>query len=149
MPILLSHLMPVLLSRLLPTLLSSSVSILLFSVCNPATRSLLPILVSYLGNLTALSFCPMFGSLPTHLISSALKTFKQTLLNKSLYCCLTSPTKFFYLFPTFGLLSKKIKGKRLFDIMFINSCPLTSNYAAKKIDLNFALSKYLVPIKLN
>lgn len=133
LPDLLSGPMPALLYRPVCTLLSCSVLVLLYFVYTPTAGSLVPTSVSCSGTSTILSFCLVLGITPTYLTSLAFRTFKWILSDKALRPHLTSPTEFLYPFLIHGALPKKSKCKRLFDIVFINSCLLTSNHAAKRL----------------
>ena len=102
-----------------------------------------------LGFLVVLLHFPMLGLVPPYLISIAFKTFKQSLSDKFLRRNSTNPAELFCLFPLFGSFSNKTDCKRTFDITFINSCPLASNYAQEKIDLSFAECNYPAVVKPN
>lgn len=92
--------------------------------------------------------------------SSTLKTFKQSLSNKSRPHISASPTKTLCLFLALGVYNldnnnglynptNNIKHKRDFDTMFINYCPLASNHDQKEMDWSFASSRCLDVVKLN
>ena len=134
-----------------PVPASSSLSIpVLSSFFMPTLLFLfLPVLLS--SFMPALSSCFILDPTLTWLTSSTLRTFKQTLSNEPLSRQSTSPSspKSLYLFPILSPLPKKSNCKRLFDMTFINSCPLATNYAAKEIDPNFREYGCFAPVKLN
>lgn len=145
--LLFSPLIPALLSPLIPASFSLPVSALL-SLLLPALLShSVPALVT-LPVLALLSYS-VLGLVLIHLTSSAFRTFKQTLSNEFLSWCSTSSVELLCLFLIFGPLPKKKKCKRPFNMVFINSLPLTSNYFAKKIDLSFRKCSSLTPAKFN
>lgn len=92
-----------------------------------------PILLSFFiiakifRSLVVLFLLFMLGSTLFYLAFSALKIFKQTLLNKFLHCHSTSLINFFSLYLFFGLLPNKTDCKQIFDIIFINSYFFASN----------------------
>ena len=146
-------LMPTLLSYpRSPTLLSSYflVPALLFCPSIPALLFfLVPALLSLL--VLVLAFCSVLDLALTWFTSSAFRIFKQALLDKLLGHQLTSlsPSKLFYPFLILRLLPKKSNCKWLFDIAFINSCPLATNHVTKEVDLSFGEYGCFVPVKLN
>lgn len=95
-----------------------------------------------------LSSLPMLSSTPPHLTSTALRIFKQTLLNKSLHRS-TSLEESFCPVPPLGLLPDKTDCKQTFDIAFINSCLLTGNSTQEMVDIGFAKCGCLATVKLN
>ena len=108
-----------------------------------------PILLSLL--VPVLASRSVLGLALTQLTSSALKIFKQTLLEEFLDHQSTSPSplKPLCLFPIFGLLPKKNNCKQLFNMAFINSRLFATNHAAKEIDLNFGEYGCPASVKLN
>ena len=128
-------LMPALMPAPVPAPLSCSRSpVVLSSSCVPA-----PVVVSRQALMLPLSVLglPLFlGSLP-------LKTFKQSLSDKSRLRVSTSPTKLLRPFPALGALnpdnhnglynpSNNNKRKRGFDTAFINSRPLAAIMIKKR-----------------
>lgn len=92
---------------------------------------------------------PMLCQTPLYLASIALKTFKQTLLNKFLHRRSTSPTEPLYLFLHLNLLLDKTYRKQIFDTAFINSCPFNGNHTREEIDISFVKYGCLATVKLN
>ena len=135
----------------IPALLSCFlVPALLFCFSILALLSLSVLTLLSLLVLVLLSYS-VFGLAPTCLTFLAFKTFKRVLLDEPLGCQSTSSSlsKSLCLFPVLGPLLEKSNCKQLFDMMFINSCPLAANHAVKKVDLSFEKCKYLAPVKLN
>ena len=137
-----SHLlMPTLLSCPgLPTPSSSCLPMSALSFCllvPVLSSSLMPALLSL--PVSALASRSVLSLAPTRLIFSALRTFKQTLLDKPLVSQLTnhSPLEPLCLFPIFSPLPKKSDRKRLFDTTLINSRPLVAYHATKEVYLSF------------
>lgn len=91
----------------MPALSSCFVPATLFFVCTLAARSSLSTLISCPEIHIALLSHLVLGLALTHLTSSTLKIFKQTLSNKSLRRSSTSTVGLSYPFPTLGLLLKK------------------------------------------
>ena len=108
---------------------------------------LVPALVS--GSPAILSFLPLLGPAFPHLASTAFRTFKQILLDKSLRCHSTSLVELHCLFLPLKLLLNKTNSKEIFDIVFVNSCPLAGNHTREDVDLNFAECGCPAIIKLN
>ena len=142
-PLLSCPLMPASLSRPLMSALLSCPPI-------PALLSLLVPALLFLP-MPASASHSMLGSVPTRLISSALRIFKQALLDEPLGRQLTSPSlpELLCPFSILGLLPKKSNCKRPFNTTFINSCPLVANHTAKEIDSSFGKCEYPAQVKLN
>lgn len=149
MSTLLSLLILVFFSYLISTLLSCSIPTLLSSIHILATKSPFLAFISYFETLTALLSCLMLGKIPTYFIFYVYQIFKWTLSDEYLRYRITCSTELFYLFLTINPLPEKSKRKWSFDIMFIYSCPLTSNYTAEEVYLSFGKYEYLALIKLN
>lgn len=79
-------------------------------------------------SLAILLLFAVLGPTSPHLVSTALRTFKQALSDKPLRGS-TSPIEPFCLFLPLRFLPNKTNHKQTFDIVFINSHPLTSNHA--------------------
>ena len=149
-PTLLSLLIPILLTRPLVLVLLSPFMTTLLSPFMPVLLSLpVPALLSLF--VPALLFCFIFSLTLTHLTSSALRTFKQTLSDGPLgrQSISSSPPEPLCLFPILGLLAKKSNHQQLFDTAFINSRPLAVNYIIQEINLNFKEYGCLTSVKLN
>ena len=142
-------LMPALLS---PTMLAFSclpVPTLLSPPLLTLSSPLMPALSS--PPVSTLLLCSLLALAPTHLTSSALRTFQLALSDESLHCHSTSPSLVgpLHLFPTLSPLSEKNEHKRLFDITFINSRPLAKNHAVQEVDLSFGEYGCPAPVKFN
>lgn len=81
----------------------------------------------------------------------APRIFKQILLDEFLYCHSTrlSSAELFCAFLTLDLLFEKNDCKQFFNIAFINSRPLASNYAFKEVDWSFEKYASSSSVKLN
>lgn len=176
MPAFVPAIMPALIFALMPAFISYLKSLTILSSYHMPTpvfyprssASLLsyhlPTLVSCLRSLAVLLFCHVFVScygisalllpflilgLPFLFRSSLFEIFKQSLSNEPWLHISSSYAKPLGLFPPLGLFSGKTNHKRIFNIAFINSCPLAGNHARKQFDLNFAKCEYLAIVKLN
>lgn len=108
-----------------------------------------PISTPVLRSLAILLLFPMFGPVSSYITFTTLTIFKQTLLNKLLYCRSTSLAEFLCPLLLFNLLPNKTNCKWTFDSIFINSHLLSGNYAWEKVDFSFAKCGFFAAIKLN
>lgn len=139
-----------------PTLISCLESLTLLLSCpwSPTYLSPLSTPISHLvptpipTSLALLFLLLVLGPAPPYLASSVLRIFKQVLSDKLLYCCSTSLAELFCPFPLLSLLPDKTNRKRIFDIVFINSRLLASNYAWEEVDLSFPAYKCIATVKL-
>lgn len=94
---------------------------------------------------------PFFVLDPTspHLASTALRTFKQALLDKLLRQYSTSFAELDCPFLPLDLLPNKTKHKQTFDTVFVNSRSLADNYIQEDVDLSFAECGRSIGVKLN
>lgn len=131
--------------------LGSPIVLLSYYILTPAASAAL-----FLSHYTFISCCGISAillpllvfCLPLFLISSSLRTFKQSLSDEPWPYILTSLAKPFCLFPTLnaynlddnnGLYNptNNNKRKRDFNTTFINFCPLTGNHDQTERDLSF------------
>lgn len=144
-----SELFNPLLSCPVPTLLSYFMPTALFSVCTLDVRLSLFTSISRPEMFTTSSSCLILDPAPTHLIFSAFGIFKRTLSDEPLRFHLTSLAKLLHSFLTFDLLPEKTKYTRLFDMAFINSCPLAGIYTVEELDLSFEKCGCLALVTFN
>lgn len=132
-----------------PTALSShAVPPLPVYLWTPITLMSCPLLAPVPRSPAVLLLLPMLGLTFPHLASTTLRTFKRALSDDFLRRS-TSFAESLCPVPLFSLLPNKTNRKRIFNIAFINSCPLAGNHAQKKVDLSFAKCGCSTTVKLN